>query len=60
MILLSVFRRRWVRNSWRSSIRLRDTSRFAADGLFLPTDTGLNELEQDYIIGQVRDFHHVH
>jgi perosamine synthetase len=34
-----------------------NASRFAADGLCLPTYTGLTESEQDYIIDQIRHFY---
>jgi dTDP-4-amino-4,6-dideoxygalactose transaminase len=37
-----------------------NASRFAADGLCLPTYTGLTESEQDYIIDQIRHFYHIH
>jgi perosamine synthetase len=34
-----------------------NASRFAADGLCLPTYTGLSEPEQDYIVDQIRHFY---
>jgi dTDP-4-amino-4,6-dideoxygalactose transaminase len=34
-----------------------NASRFAADGLYLPTYTGLTETDQDYIIDRVREFY---
>jgi perosamine synthetase len=37
-----------------------NASKFAADGLCLPTYTGLTQSEQDYIIDQVRHFYHIH
>jgi hypothetical protein len=32
-------------------------ARFAADGLYLPTDPGLTEADQDWVIGKVREFY---
>jgi dTDP-4-amino-4,6-dideoxygalactose transaminase len=37
-----------------------NASRFAGDGLCLPTYTGLTASEQDFIIDQVRHFHDIH
>jgi dTDP-4-amino-4,6-dideoxygalactose transaminase len=34
-----------------------NASRFAADGLYLPTYTGLTEIDQDHIIDKVREFY---
>ncbi len=36
-----------------------NASRFAADGLYLPTYTGLTESDQDYIIDRIRRFYRV-
>ncbi|MFF3445111.1 DegT/DnrJ/EryC1/StrS family aminotransferase [Streptosporangium sp. NPDC002721] len=34
-----------------------NAARFAADGLYLPTDPGLTESDQDWVIGKVREFY---
>ncbi|MEU3170028.1 DegT/DnrJ/EryC1/StrS family aminotransferase [Streptosporangium sp. NPDC006930] len=34
-----------------------NAARFAADGLYLPTDPGLSEADQDFVIEKVREFH---
>jgi perosamine synthetase len=34
-----------------------NAARFAADGLYLPTDPGLAESDQDWVIGKVREFY---
>ncbi|GAA0832531.1 DegT/DnrJ/EryC1/StrS family aminotransferase [Streptosporangium amethystogenes subsp. fukuiense] len=34
-----------------------NAARFAADGLYLPTDPGLTESDQDRVIGKVREFY---
>jgi perosamine synthetase len=34
-----------------------NASRFAADGLYLPTYTGLTATDQDHIIDKVREFY---
>ncbi|MBQ6644641.1 MAG: DegT/DnrJ/EryC1/StrS family aminotransferase [Saccharopolyspora sp.] len=34
-----------------------NASRFAADGLYLPTHTGLTAEDQEHVVGKVREFH---
>ena len=34
-----------------------NASRFAADGLYLPTHTGLTKIDQDHIIDMIRKFY---
>lgn len=34
-----------------------NAARFAADGLYLPTDPGLAESDQEWVIGKVREFY---
>ncbi len=36
-----------------------NANRFAEDGLYLPTHAELTEDDQDYIVGQVRQFYEV-
>lgn len=38
---------------------LLNASRFAEDGLYLPTYTGLTEADQDYVTGRIREFYGV-